>query len=173
MHLRSGVVWVSVCVCLCWAGPFPESSWLALCVPAHSAHWQPGGQAGQRVPTQLPIERQRYGHNVSDRLAVSTAPPFLLLWPEINHKYPPHPCALMAQPHQTPSGSEKRGTLPFPSRHTQVKATSWKTQWSITVVYQCHCKGVASMKTQIWWIFPFFVLCVDEITCQNFLEKDY
>lgn len=31
----------------------------------------------------------------------------------------------MAQPHQTPSGTEKRGTLPLPSRHTQVKTSLW------------------------------------------------
>lgn len=60
--------------------------------------WQAGGQAAQPMPTQLPIERQRYGHNVSDRLAASTAPPFLLLWPEINHKYPPGLRRLLARP---------------------------------------------------------------------------
>ncbi|XP_036382040.1 beta-crystallin B3-like [Megalops cyprinoides] len=34
---------------------------------------------------------QCHGHNASDRLAASTAPRFLLLWPEINHIYPPCP----------------------------------------------------------------------------------
>ena len=110
--LRWAVV-VCIFMCLCWAGLFAESSWLPVPVPTHSAHWQPGGRAAQCVPTQLPIERQRYGHNVSDRLAVSTAPPFLLLWSEINHKYPPCPCPLMAQPHQTPSGTEKEGRYHF------------------------------------------------------------
>lgn len=37
-----GIGWMSVCVCLCWVGPFAESSWLSLCVPTHNACWQPG-----------------------------------------------------------------------------------------------------------------------------------
>lgn len=80
----------SVCMCVCaelgcLLNPLGSGSPRA----AHSARWQPGRRPGRRVPAQLPIERRRYGHNVSDRLAASTAPPFLLLWPEINHKYPP------------------------------------------------------------------------------------
>lgn len=125
------------------------------------------------MPTQLPIERQRYGHNVSDRLAVSTAPPFLLLWPEINHKYPPHhPCGLMAQPHQTPSGSEKRGTLPLPSRHTQVKASYW------THTYQspwCNnakeFSGAALGRTQVWWSLLLSVARDEEIVCSYSKNK--
>ncbi|MED6256704.1 hypothetical protein ATANTOWER_004486 [Ataeniobius toweri] len=82
-----------MCVCAeqaCLLNPLGS-----LCMCPHTV--LPGslvGWAGQPVPIQLPIERQRYGHNVSDRLAVSTAPPFLLLWPEINHKYPPLVSAL-------------------------------------------------------------------------------
>lgn len=43
-----------------------------------------------------PIEKQCDGHNGRDRLAASTG--FLLLWPEINHKYPhwPPPTARQA-----------------------------------------------------------------------------
>uniref|UniRef100_A0A671TW95 Beta-crystallin B3 n=1 Tax=Sparus aurata TaxID=8175 RepID=A0A671TW95_SPAAU len=63
------------------------------------------GRAGQRLPVcqgqrGKPIEKQCDGHNGCDRLAASTG--FLLLWPEINHKYPhwPQPTA-----HQTSSSS--------------------------------------------------------------------
>lgn len=59
------------------------------------------GRAGQRLPVcqgqrGKPIEKQCDGHNGCDRLAASTG--FLLLWPEINHKYPhwPQPTARQA-----------------------------------------------------------------------------
>ncbi|XP_060898169.1 beta-crystallin B3-like [Labrus mixtus] len=59
------------------------------------------GRAGQRLPVcqgqrGMPIEKQCDGHNGCDRLAASTG--FLLLWPEINHKYPywPPPIARQA-----------------------------------------------------------------------------
>lgn len=59
------------------------------------------GRAGQRLPVcqrqrDKPIEKQCDGHNGHDRLAASTG--FLLLWPEINHKYPrwPPPTARQA-----------------------------------------------------------------------------
>lgn len=58
-----------------------------------------------------PIEKQCDGHNGCDRLAASTV--FLLLWPEINHKYPhcPPPTTHQAAIHisiHTPSHSEKK-----------------------------------------------------------------
>uniref|UniRef100_A0A7N6B289 Beta-crystallin B3 n=1 Tax=Anabas testudineus TaxID=64144 RepID=A0A7N6B289_ANATE len=59
------------------------------------------GRAGQRLPVcqaqrGKPIEKQCDGHNGCDRLAASTG--FLLLWSEINHKYPhwPPPTARQA-----------------------------------------------------------------------------
>lgn len=95
-------VWACLPVCAEWGCLLNPLGSLSVC--PHTTHWQPGRRAEERVPTHLPIERQRYGHNVSDRLAVSTAPPFLLLWPEINHKYPP--CPPTAQP-QTPSDTQR------------------------------------------------------------------
>lgn len=84
-----------------WVGPIVLSetdlcsfSWLAVSVCAHyrimvgMAAW---ARAGQHLPVcqgqrAKPIEKQCDGHNGCDRLAASTG--FLLLWPEINHKYP-------------------------------------------------------------------------------------
>lgn len=84
-----------------WVGPIVLSetdlcsfSWLAVRACAHyrimvrMAAWAESWAALASVPGTegKPIEKQCDGHNGCDRLAASTG--FLLLWLEINHKYP-------------------------------------------------------------------------------------
>lgn len=91
MQKRKKKSWIDAIVLseiyLCWC------SWLAVSTFAPVGSWS-GWQPGQTWPAvaTVPgtegkaIEMQCDGHNGCDRLAVSTG--FLLLWPEINHKYP-------------------------------------------------------------------------------------
>lgn len=87
-----------------WVGPILLSetdlcsfSWQAVSACAHYRIMVRGGsmgRAGHGLPVcqgqrGKPIEKQCDGHNGCDRLAASTG--FLLLWSEINHKYPHRP----------------------------------------------------------------------------------
>lgn len=112
-------------VCFCWAGLFAESSWLSDPCGPHTvlAGCQADGQGGVCQHSCL-LRGGVNGHNVGDRLAASTAPPFLLLWPEINHKYPPE--SPLPSNGSTPANTKWHrhgGTRPLSSRHTQVKRT--------------------------------------------------
>jgi len=142
--VRLGVVQECVCFCVCVCA---ECSCLlnplgSLPVTAHSAPWHPGGRAGQRVPTQPPIERRRDGHNVSGRLAASTARPFLPLWPEINHKYPHVPTLYWLIPIKHQVAPNNEGHFHFLAGiHTQVKTSLWtNTDAFYAIELQCCIK---------------------------------
>lgn len=82
------------------------------------------GRAGQHLQVcqrqrGKPIEKQCDGHNGHDRLAASTG--FLLLLPEINHKYPHRPLPTARQT-STPTHTL---TLREKKEERQIVARTW------------------------------------------------